>query len=329
VNKEQSIAKYVKSFQRLNTNKSRLVWDASTNYQAPHKPFLLLSMLDLLAEGSISDNLIELTPQLGELFAIYWSRVKPRGRTRGNIATPFFHLRSEGFWHLLPKPGHEHFLAQVKTIQAISTLQETIFGARLDDQLYELLLVEHSRDTLRKTLIAAYFAPEYQERLLLQGLVNIRAARYGDDLIERVQTQLKDAPSPEEQEPAVRDQGFRRAIVRAYDHRCAMCGVRILTADGHTAIVAAHIIPWSVSQNDDPRNGLALCHLCHWAFDEGLAAFSKKYRIQLSPQLAGGENVPGQLATLAGRGIIGPKHEFLRPFLESLQWHRRQVSRSR
>ncbi|MCB8986015.1 MAG: HNH endonuclease [Ardenticatenaceae bacterium] len=26
---------------------------------------------------------------------------------------------------------------------------------------------------------------------------------------------------------------------------------------------AAHIIPWSESHNDDPRNGLALCHLCH------------------------------------------------------------------
>ena len=44
------------------------------------------------------------------------------------------------------------------------------------------------------------------------------------------------------------------------------------TIDGHTAVDAAHIIPWSISHNDDPRNGLALCKLCHWSFDEGLLA---------------------------------------------------------
>ena len=48
---------------------------------------------------------------------------------------------------------------------------------------------------------------------------------------------------------------------------------------------AAHTIPWSVSQNDDVRNGLARCHLCYWTFDERLMAVSDGYRIRLSPQL--------------------------------------------
>jgi len=30
------------------------------------------------------------------------------------------------------------------------------------------------------------------------------------------------------------------------------------------------IVPWGLTHNDDPRNGMALCRLCYWTFDEGL-----------------------------------------------------------
>ena len=82
---------------RLDTNKKR--WTATTTFRAPHKPLLLLSILDLFAQGHIQNNLIEVTPELGYLFAGYWSKVVPAGH-RGNIALPFFHLRSSLFWHL-------------------------------------------------------------------------------------------------------------------------------------------------------------------------------------------------------------------------------------
>ncbi|MFW5943354.1 MAG: HNH endonuclease, partial [Chloroflexota bacterium] len=110
---------------------------------------------------------------------------------------------------------------------------------------------------------------------------------------------------------------------------CALCGVRILTADGHTAIDAAHIVPWSESQNDDPRNGLALCRLCHWTFDEGLATISRRYEIRLSPQLQANDNIPGHLATLSQRPLIGPTDHDLRPFPASLKWHQDHVYRRR
>ena len=67
----KSTTRYVDAFRKLNTSKSRSVWDVSTLYQAPHKPVLLLSVLDLIAEGSINLNLIELSPERGELFDIY------------------------------------------------------------------------------------------------------------------------------------------------------------------------------------------------------------------------------------------------------------------
>ena len=55
-----------------------------------------------------------------------------------------------------------------------------------------------------------------------------------------------------------------------------------MTADGHMA-AAAHIIPWRYSHNDDPRNGLALCYLCHWTFDEGLVILTDRYQVKRRP----------------------------------------------
>ena len=101
---------------------------------------------------------------------------------------------------------------------------------------------------------------------------------------------------------AVRDQAFRRIVVTTYDHRCALCGVRIVTPEGHTVVDAAHIVRWSKTQNDDIRNGMALCKLCHWAFDEGMMGVSDNYNVITSRQIGLDPNVPGVLMTLSGRG---------------------------
>ena len=46
------LAQYLKSFFRLRTDKNRKRWYVLTNHQAPHKPFLLLSIMDLNAPFS-------------------------------------------------------------------------------------------------------------------------------------------------------------------------------------------------------------------------------------------------------------------------------------
>jgi putative restriction endonuclease len=99
-------------------------------------------------------------------------------------------------------------------------------------------------------------------------------------------------------------------VVRIYDHRCAFCGVRMLTSDGRIAVDAAHIIPWRIS-HDDPPNGFALCGLCHWTFDQGLLGVSAKYMVLLLVELRITQNVPGHLLTLESRSIIGPVEQAL------------------
>jgi len=52
-----SLDQYLRSFSRLRTYKDRKKWSALTTYKASHKPFLLLSIMDLIAQGSITERI--------------------------------------------------------------------------------------------------------------------------------------------------------------------------------------------------------------------------------------------------------------------------------
>jgi putative restriction endonuclease len=318
---------YAERFARLRTNRNRKVWSEVTEHQAPHKPLLLLCVLDLFDSGAVSSNLVEITDDLTELFGLYWERVLRFGRP-GNLALPFFHLRGDGFWHLLPK--HEG-VPLGSQITSLARLREEVIGSRLDEELYGLIRMKESRDRLRSVLIETYFSPETRRLLVEQGAINLGAFLYSEELLKRpedprVQETL---PIEEAYSPAIRDQGFRRAVVSAYLHRCALCGLRVRTVDGRTAVAAAHIVPWRETRDDRPANGMALCRMCHWTFDEGLLGVSRRYEVLASRQLNTLDNLPGYLTNLEGRGILGPSQEPFWPDTRALRWHYENVFRTR
>lgn len=65
---------------------------------------------------------------------------------------------------------------------------------------------------------------------------------------------------------------FRRAVRQAYDATCIVCGLRLpqVGREGTPGVDAAHILPYSKFDMDLAANGLCLCKLHHWAFDEAL-----------------------------------------------------------
>jgi predicted restriction endonuclease len=220
-----NIAVYLQQFASLKRSPGG-VWGEATKKRAPHKPILLLAVLDLAARGGITSPFIDVSgdlAELNELFNLYWRRVVHLGQT-SSIAFPFSNLDREPFWHLV------------------------------------------SRE----------------------------------------------------------DQGFRRVVVKAYEHRCALGGVWIITPEGHTVVDAAHIVPWRQSHNDEIRNGLALCKLCHWSFDHGMMGVSDAFAIIVPERVAATPNAPGFLTTLAGRPIIPPTDPDLRPAPENFAAHRRE-----
>ena len=53
------LEKYLQMFGKLRTDRARNRYPEITYHRAPHKPFLLLSVMDLIAQGRITLNLIE------------------------------------------------------------------------------------------------------------------------------------------------------------------------------------------------------------------------------------------------------------------------------
>lgn len=81
---------------------------------------------------------------------------------------------------------------------------------------------------------------------------------------------------------AARDAQFRRKVLRAYENRCAMCGLQLRLLD------AAHVLPVDQpGSTDDTNNGVALCALHHRAYDRALVAFDPTYAIRVNTKQVG------------------------------------------
>ena len=94
----------------------------------------------------------------------------------------------------------------------------------------------------------------------------------------------------------VRDRIFRRVVLRAYDERCAITGLKLINGGGRAEVAAAHIRPVEKSGPDIVSNGLALSGTAHWMFDRGLISLSDDLDILVSRQV----NDPASVN--AGRG---------------------------
>ncbi|MEI6206333.1 MAG: HNH endonuclease [Desulfuromonadales bacterium] len=301
------------------------IFTVATKKLAPHKPILLLAVLDLVARSVLTTPFIDVTGnliELNDLFNLYWRRVMPIGQT-SSIAFPFPRLNSEPFWELVPQPDCTITPALINNTASIVNLRRYALGARLEDDLFHVMQSAEGREALRETLLQSCFSDEAQNHLREQSLVNREAFDYSLLLKEQSHLPLvKETLEADNYRPAARDQGFRKIVVTTYDHRCTLCGIRIVTPDGHTVVEAAHIIPWCESKNDDIRNGMALCRLCHWGFDEGMLGVSKSYMVITSSSINLTPNFAGPLQALSGRRIISPSDEALLPALEYLSEHR-------
>jgi putative restriction endonuclease len=209
-------------------------------------------------------------------------------------------------------------------------LKTIVLGVALDPALFDLLSAASSRAELRRVLLETYFTPEARSRVVEAAQLVDDTLQYGQRLLGRVHERFAlEAPTADQQYRAeARSVAFRRIVVEAYAHACALCGVRLLTPEGRTAVVAAHIVPWRVTHNDDPRNGLALCGLHHWTFDEGLVTVDRGFTVKVSPVVRDDDGSVA-LRQLAGGGMRLPTEPELAPAPEALAWHADHVFRVR
>ncbi|HSK47006.1 MAG TPA: HNH endonuclease [Coriobacteriia bacterium] len=107
---------------------------------------------------------------------------------------------------------------------------------------------------------------------------------------------------------------FRRALLTAYESRCAMTKY-----EAPQALEAAHIIPYRGPQTNHPTNGLLLRADMHDLFDLGLLAVDSSMRLLVSEDLAG-----TQYEQYTSQPLCLPREAELRPNEEALEKHRLQ-----
>ena len=311
-------AHWIQKLTHLRTDKNPKRWSALTTHQAPHKPFLLLAIMDLMEAGRIAENVIEPSQELVEAFGDYWERLLPKGQS--TMAYPFPRLQGDKVLTLIPRPGILQPTLPTK-ICSLHRLRNDYSHARLDEALYILMQEPTTREILRSTLVTHYFAPE--ARAMVQGTsqLNRLTAQYTQYLLD------EESLTPGEIREAtrtvvVRDRSFRSALLPLYDYRCAICRIRVQTPAAHHMVDAAHIVPFAETHDNRPTNGLSLCKVCHWAFDEGMIGIDGRYSVMISKHLTTPFNEAGRLPSLKGRKIILPEENRYHPSQKNLKWHR-------
>ena len=143
----KDLAYYQHCFENLSVNKK-------SGQLAPHKPLLLLAVIDLVECGIIKSPEIELSEALITAFKLNETRY-----TRGivhfkpNIGMPYYHMNGEPFWRLVP-----FNTGKAPNTYAISTLRNFYKCAVIDHELFELMKVPATAQHLRKILIDTYLA---------------------------------------------------------------------------------------------------------------------------------------------------------------------------
>ena len=119
---------------------------------------------------------------------------------------------------------------------------------------------------------------------------------------------------------AVRDRVFRRVVLRAYDERCAITGLKLINGGGRAEVAAAHIRPVEHNGPDIINNGIALSGTAHWMFDRGLITVMDNLEIVISRHVNDRDGAESLINKT--RRLIGPLHERDRPHPLFLKWHR-------
>ena len=309
--------------------------------QAPHKPFLLLIIIEMLKSGELCENCIPFReiekkkPFFTDLIVAF-----NRGDTTNwqpNIQTPFFHLKTNDFWHLEPPELQSRPTATTPSDAYLRNINVT---AKLDERLFVLLVIPEYREILRQTLISTYFSDFSEMRHEIEQIIEEHRTLsreriagdiegYSEQLIRNAQHPFsthRDVESIQVEIP-IRSAGFRRAVMQVYERICAVCELNIRASSGESVTDAAHIIPFSVSYNDDIRNGISLCKSHHWAFDTGLISVSDTYRVVVSPAMTEQGPTALMLTELDDKRIWTPQDAQFYPSQAALMWHREKVMR--
>lgn len=318
---KESLQKYIKLF-----SKTKLRIDRSHGAIAPHKPILLLSVLQLYKAGQIENDRVYITPDLVSLFKVNWSLLVI-SKNICNFALPFYHLNSSTFWSLIPKRDFNILKISV----SFSSLNASIEYAVIENDLYELMTDVKSNTILQEFILEEYF-PQTKDRFgkskteqtklfknIEDSILRESSAEYSSEVRKLIEQK-------DEEEIYLRGGVFKREIPKIYNNTCCISGMRIDSTFNISMIDACHIIPFSESFDDTITNGIALCPNLHRAFDRGLISINENYEVIISgSRIFKEERSDYGIRKFEGKQILLPDNKYYYPSQKNLEKHRKKL----
>ncbi|MCU7245962.1 MAG: HNH endonuclease [Microcystis aeruginosa WS75] len=302
---------YCERFASLNVSKKR--------GNAQYKPILLLSVIDLISQGLITENKIFVSDELINTFNKYWNVLS--SQYDGGFHYPFFHLQSERFWYLRLKPDFNGL--QPKSMKKLKLAVEYAF---LDEELYDLLQYQNYRQELIDTLISVWFSSSQKE------ISEILTINNNLQDVTREELSLFDNVEQEKKfylrKSLIRSAFFRKAVVYIYNYQCSFCGLKVIHSLTQSIVDGAHIKPFAKFYDNQINNGLSLCKNHHWAFDQGLFTIDDQYKIIITKDFEEVSPNAKAIKDFHGMNILLPTLEDHYPKLEAIQWHRQNIFRN-
>jgi putative restriction endonuclease len=313
----KNLAYYCNCFYQINVGKN------STGRDSLNQPILLLSVIDLIAQGLLKENNITISDELINTFKKYWSVLSTEPFKPVNFAIPFFHLKNK-----VPKFWHVNFSERYTggRAQTINTLRRDVDRAELDGELYHLLQDRDARQELIDILISAWFSSSKKQ---IEEVVTLNQSLQDSSWAELDSSESGDREGPPKvylRKTILREALFRKSVVHLYDYRCAFCQLKVTRSLSQNIVDGAHIKPFSKFFDDRVDNGISLCKNHHWAFDRGWFALDDRYQIIVASDLQ--EESPYSrllMREFHGERILLPNSEQHYPRLEAIQWHRKNV----
>lgn len=140
-----SLEFYAEKFNALKMNRQK-------GGVSPHKVCMLLAVMDLVANKTIKNNRIFFDQNLRLRFSHNFNKYRTES-DRDSPHLPFFHLRSESFWHHQPKPGRAAACQRLSTASGPGELNNNVAYAYLDEALFQLLHSPVVREYLKASLL--------------------------------------------------------------------------------------------------------------------------------------------------------------------------------
>lgn len=143
-------ASYVEIFRNLSTG-------VQNGKKLPHKAVLLLSILTLIENGTITENKIHLNKTIANTFASTWGDYLHNSKIP-SAWIPFWYMKSESFWHFKAL-ADENILQNLLCFAghpSVGQMRNVIKYAYVDEQLFSLMQDREERLKLKKVLIETY-----------------------------------------------------------------------------------------------------------------------------------------------------------------------------